>query len=719
MLSRSKMAEPPLFLILAKLGRPSITLDDRNIFDNRIEGDHLGPLGFTSSAEERRSFYDLKFRYYVAKIKAVTEEGNPALLQVPQNGFDVPEISEDLATTLDEWFADEVKAYLLRRLHAPVSVVHETWYNNLPAFDSWASAVTDLAARCTTPELSRMLGTRFPICMEEETRLSEAARKLSAELGNILSVPVPLDAGLLALRTEHLRQALSSITASVAAKIAEGRSSFEDILNVIVRGIKEEYGVKICDYLEVTVSDEYPRLRLLVSSWGNGDHGTIRLAEAAYAKAGGITGSVFLLAPGSGFRWVGTNLLGEDSRQSVRHKVLFESVYGRVSAFLAFPVFDGNLLAGALRLIEPEGTSTGNQGQGMPGTWPFEMRVELCHLADWIGSLIPLLKHAFPGGSHDSPLAEVSRFRPGWLDLLPIRYLSSVLTECVRVASMRSEHRTVACTIAIGTPDACSALKERTRPYPAVQKDRSGGLIEHATDLFGRVVPGAGVFVCEIPQGSDTDVLPLSYTMILATGVLSTEAAASKYENIRDLSFVDVDGGRRVISFYHWGRWSGDYFINEKTGRWQLRVREILIRRLLEHGPGFRPQLISNLVCRYLIPYSYEGHGGLVLLADSMPRSVVAEDGFDVKLPLDDMDSTVFSTIVSVDGGTWIDAEGMVRQAGVLYSSGAGDEARPEGGARHKAAHTVAEGCTDGLIFAISTNRVITVFARGHVLFRF
>ena len=67
------MTENPLFLTLAKLGHPTITLDDRNIFDSRIEGDHLGPVGFTSSAEDRRAFYDLKYRYYTAKVKSITE----------------------------------------------------------------------------------------------------------------------------------------------------------------------------------------------------------------------------------------------------------------------------------------------------------------------------------------------------------------------------------------------------------------------------------------------------------------------------------------------------------------------------------------------------------------------------------------------------------------------------------------------------------------------
>ena len=294
--------------------------------------------------------------------------------------------------------------------------------------ESWVNSVLYLAGQCTTLELSQILDTKFPVCIEEEMRLSEAGQNIYEMLRAILSVPIPSDAGLLALRTERLRPALSNIAAGVAARLAEGRSTLEDILSVIVTGIRDEYDVKVADYLEVTVSDDYPRLRLLVSSWGDNRQEAIRLTEAAYAKAGGITGSVFLLTPGSGFRWVGTNLLGEDSRQSIRHKYLFESVYGETSAFLVFPVFDGNVLVGALRVIEPpETTIVGSDIAGKPGTWPLEMRADLCHLADWIGLLIPLLRHAFPGGAHDSPLAEVSRFRPGWMDWLPIRYLSSVL----------------------------------------------------------------------------------------------------------------------------------------------------------------------------------------------------------------------------------------------------------------------------------------------------
>src|SRR6185437_3245315 len=103
---------------------------------------------------------------------------------------------------------------------------------------------------------------------------------------------------------------------------------------------------------------------------------------------------------------------------------------------------------------------------------------------------------------------------------------------------------------------------------------------------------------------------------------------------------------------------------------------------LMERTHSFRPQLIANLITKFLIPYSYEGHGGLIFLSETLPRRLVAEDGFDVKLPIEDVDSTVFSTIVSVDGGTWIDAEGTVQEAGIIFTSGSSDEARPEGGAR-------------------------------------
>jgi hypothetical protein len=711
------MSDNPLYLELAKLGQPRVAQDDRNIFDSRVEGDHLGSVGFTSSADDRRQFYDLKFRYYTVKVRELLR-GRQEIPSADDGISGELGIGSSLAATLDEWFAEEVKAYLLRRLHAPVEVVHKTWYNDLPAFLQWSDAVAELASHHSTEELSRLLSTRFPVCIEEERRFTGASEEFSSRIQAVLSANVPLDAGVLALRTDNLRSALSRIAGNAAARLAEGPSRLEDILNVIVRGIRDEYRLHVCDYLEVTYSDGYPRLRLLVSSWDGVSRDEIRHTENAYAEAGGITGSVLLLDPGSAHRWVGTNLLGEDPRQSLRHRMLFESVYGQTSAFLVLPVFDGLHLAGALRAIDPNVAETvGNDVDGRPGTWPLYVRAELSHLADWIGSLLPLLRNAFPGGAEDSPLAEVGRYRPGWLDWLPIRFFSSALTECVRVANMRSEHRSVGCSIALGTSGACEILANRARPYPAVQKERRYGLIENAADLFGRVVPGAGIFVCEAPEKVDTEMRALVYSMILATGVLSTEVVAQK-NVLHNMCFIDVDGARRVISIYESGRWSGDYYLNEKTGRWRLRVRDNLMSRL-RFPEEIRPQLLLNLVFRYMIPYSYEGHGGLILLAKSIPRALVAEDGFDVRIPLSDMDATVFSTIVSVDGGTWIDLDGMVRQAGIIYSPGTSDEVRPEGGARHKAAQALSTGCRDGIVFAISANRVITCLSDGRIVLRF
>src|SRR5580658_3822094 len=98
------MSDNPLYLELAKLGQPRVAQDDRNIFDSRVEGDHLGSVGFTSSADDRRQFYDLKFRYYTVKVRELLR-GRQEIPSADDGISGELGIGSSLAATLDEWFA--------------------------------------------------------------------------------------------------------------------------------------------------------------------------------------------------------------------------------------------------------------------------------------------------------------------------------------------------------------------------------------------------------------------------------------------------------------------------------------------------------------------------------------------------------------------------------------------------------------------------------------
>jgi len=241
------------------------------------------------------------------------------------------------------------------------------------------------------------------------------------------------------------------------------------------------------------------------------------------------------------------------------------------------------------------------------------------------------------------------------------------------------------------------------------------GSLDRAADLFGRVLPGAGVFVCDIPEDNDSAMLPLQYSNVLATGCFSAAGVSVRFQSIRDLCIVEIDGRRRVGRIYESGRWLGDYYLNEKNGRWRLRVKSILWKEIRTRVPEACSSAVQDrFLWDLLVPYSYEGHGGLVVLSDTNPRELVAEPGFEVRESMIGMSLSLFSTIVSVDGGTWIDCSGEIRQAGMLFSSASADEDRDGGGARHQAAATILRSMSDAVIIAISSNRVITVLRAGH-----
>src|SRR5664280_1296032 len=448
---------------MAVLASPHADLSDRNIFDNRVEGDHLGEIGFVSSVEARREYYDIKFRYYTERTRSLR-------IDLPEVDVGAP---QQVSRIWDESFAEEMKAYLLRVVQCPRDLVHHTWYNDLPAFKIWSDAVNVLVNEVSTRELSATLGTEFPVNLEEERLIQEQCGQLHQAVQEAAQASVASDVGIRSVLTYGATAALSEIVAELGSTLATRSSTLDELLTTVVRVVAHHFHVRVCDYLTIAMREGEPRLDLLASSWtaSGGDIEKIRSQEAAYRRSEGISGSVFLLEHNRGQRWVGTNQLELDPRQGVRHADIYKSVYGDTQAFLVLPVFEGGDLTGALRVIDREvsqGLPHGNDADGRPGLWPLSLRADLVQVTAWLGSTIPLLREGLADEGSGSILSEVARYRGAWLSSVPSRYASSLLSECARVASMRSEHRSVGCTIAVGSRAASSQFKEMTLQYPSV-----------------------------------------------------------------------------------------------------------------------------------------------------------------------------------------------------------------------------------------------------------
>jgi|GEM_PF-4345779 hypothetical protein len=703
------------YLTIADLNRPFGTMDDRHVWDNRATGPDLGEHSFAEPVE-LREYFNLKFGYFLFKTLSLfgdesghVGDADPPLLETYADAC--RNTPPELLGIWDDVYNDEFKAYLLRVAQIPRDRVLETWYNSLSPFLAWASLADSVVASRSVDELEAALGTTFPVAIDEDRDLYE---RLMASSTEVLSAEPPLVANTMSLKsffhTAMVTETIRSISDAIANLFGNPEAGYDTAISEMMRVISQAFGVRICDYLSITKIDDSPSLQVLASS-SDEDVTLIRRGDRSYKFAAGMSGSVFLLSASDEFRWIGTNRLSDDPRAGPAHTQSFEHVYRHVDSFWAFPVFSTNgVLEGALRSIDlvPDGYVVRDAPK--PGVWSFKARAELACIADWIGSILPILKAAFSAGSRESILTTISRNRPGIVDWIPLPYLGALITQLTRLALIRSEHRAIGCTLAVGSRKACNEFVRDNRSYPAASIRR--GSLSNASSLFGRVLPGAGVFVCPIPEVSSDYADDIVFADVVATGRLTPEAVAEHFGSVDDLCFIDVDGERDVIRIFERGLAVADFFLNEKTGHWQLRVFSRILDRLYLEAPASLGRDTLEAVVRKCIDYSYAGHGGLVVIAPGdVDRDVVSEVGFATDNQLvGPIDPRLFSSIVSVDGGTWIESTGRIKQGGILFLNDDGDDESHGGGARHKAARYLWNNLDEGLVLAVSANRVITAY---------
>lgn len=705
------------FVALAKANRPLKGIDDRNVLDNRTDGENLGIHAF-SSYDLLPEYYALKFRYFSQKLKDLSlAEGDPS--ESAEEGawqHDDPE----LYAIWDQVFADECKAYLLRIAQCPKEAVIEAWYNDVEEFVEWAG----LLERVDSHMLAEALGSEFPVHVETERSNPSRFLQVRADLERHLGSEMAASSMIGGMRTAHVEKVLGRLAIAVNQILVDPEGEFETGLRELVRVIATSFGVRICDLLQVTHYHGSVRLEVIASS-SDQDFQQVRSDEQAYEAAQGITGSALLLSREEPYRWVGTGDLSLDPRAGLKHKDAWEHVYGRVDSFWVFPLFGVEGIEGALRVIDVEpGGYVSSLDAVSP--WSFLVRAELACVADWFCGARALLHTALEGGREESVVTAIARSRrgaslvdgsgsDGLLPWVPLRYLGALLEGLSRLALMRAEHRTVGCMVAVGGPEAVADFVKDVRPYTSIPLAKRSGRLHDAAELFGRVLPGAGVFVCEVRGQDAVDAGDVMYSNVVATAALEPEAVIKQYGAIPDLAFIVVDGDRDMIRVYEEGAAVADYFLNEKSGMWQLREFARSERELVEVFGSHCSRPLLQAALRHIVDFSYEGSGGLIVLADgSVDKRVISRDGFQIEQLLVGMDRRLFASVASVDGGTWIDSStGRVRQAGILFLNDSDEDEVQSGGARHKAAKYLWRHLTDAVIFAVSANRTITGYCAG------
>lgn len=705
---------------IAGVDRPFKRTDDRNVYDNRLEGERTGFQRF--SAEYLDEYLTLKFFYFVRRLEAVFFD-NVLCVEIARSLDEHPFVGEpihaDIASIWDEAFPEECKAYILRTLQCPRDVVIATWYNEIDTCVAWCNALDHLGATLSSTELKERLGSSFPLDLEGERRNYERLVELRQAIGHDFDQPLSGAAVASAFRTRHVEAILDKLLETLYTQLQDPALEFTICLQALLEVIADSYGIRICDYLGVTFRDEAARLMILASS-----HSApvidIRAGEYQYHPAAGITGSAFLLARDFTHRWLGTENLATDPRAGPEHKSAFErdAAYGSVTSFWVFPVFAGDQLTGVLRVVDvtEDGYISGLDGAS---GWPYQVRSELAHIADWLGAIVTVLGVTLDVDREDSIAATVAAVRREGayiVDWVPTQFLSAVLSQLTKLALIRSEHRAIGCLVALTTQGARRELEARTHmpELDGISSDRSQGFLAHATDLFARVLPGAGLFVCPVPIVDSGASVP--YVKVLATSRLDPTDVVDDLSQIPELCLVNVSGERALLRIYEAGRTVADYFLNEKSGTWQLRVFATCFDQVRALCTSERPiqENLLRVILQQIIDYSYEGFGGLFVISrGNIPSSLIADSGFRVDESVRDIDRRLFANIAAVDGGVSINSStGQIREAGIIFNNeDVDDEVRRfVGGARHRAARAIWQKLPETMIVAVSANREITAF---------
>ncbi len=694
--------------IFITIAQPLTQIGDRHVHDNRVEGVNLPPQAFDAK-DYLPDYYSAKFSYFAGKLTLLYPELADSL---PQGSSHAPP-TERLRAIWDQTFTDECKAYLLRVSQLPADAVHVAWYNDTPEFLLWASLLRRLGAQ----KLAHGLTSEFPVDLDRERETVEGLAALTRQFASVVSLDDAQFTSLAGVRTEHNDGVVGELTTMLSSLMADPEADYEWALTQVVAAIRDAYGVRICDLMRVTMRNLEHRLEVLVSSSPSPIE-DVRAAEFHYRFAEGITGSTFLLAKRDPHGWVGTDKLSLDPRGGRKHEDAFKHVYGPVESFWVFPIFSQNGLEGALRVIDvaPNALASTSNSEALSYT----SKAELAFIADWLGSVMAFLGAVLPGTRQEGAVAKIARMRreasdPSETPLswVPLRFFKSLLSDLSQLALVRSEHKPIECLVAIGTHEGLIDLRNDSRAYVSIPDDQRSGRLKDAAGLFARVLPGSGVFLCGVPEADAGDAHDVLYDDVVATSHLQPEVVAENYGPIAELSFVHVDGTRGLLRFYEGGAVVADYYLNEKTGAWQFRPHGDLTAQILEALPDVLPRVQLDAVVRQTIDYSYEGHGGLVVVAGEREiRHVISRDGFVVDQPLRSMDARVFASVASVDGGTWVDVSSMrVKQAGILFLNDELADSMESGGARHKAALSVWRQLSVGLVLAVSANRAISAYA--------
>jgi DisA bacterial checkpoint controller nucleotide-binding len=723
---------------------PQKPIDELRIFDNSLHhvDEHIRVLAQSIGGWPGR--YETYLDLRMSSFAALAAKENPDLLELLKRDAETfasadPSQLAGIAELLEQLFRSqepaESKALLRRLEQLPRQAVIEAWYRPTAGFELWAEAVaTGARARereqwssiraggyarllkqlATDEELAANRADAEPL----QRRLSAASQELLAHLRGEAGLSAEAIEALHALEPvktppkddapSRWRTTLLRVSTELA-EMADVQGG--DLLNAFVVELAKACQCEFCDFASVegsqlrptAISDPASELR--------------ELPEKRYHRAEGIAGSALLLLASSERRWVGTNDLATDPRQSLYHTRWWTKATNYpIHDYWVFPVFrhDGSCF-GAFRVFNRLRSCWEN---GTP--WSDGMLWELREVATWFeAAILPRLgetkvvPRTVAETAHSAAVQHLkAELGLKWIDE---DFLVRLITHATQVTHRRVETLSLGCCIGVFAKP--SSVLTHSTPYYAAGEvlfdtEDSSQHLEDAGLAYAKINPAAGMFVFD-STGRGHGVINLSASDPDDDGAPLLGLSRQHPQSL----LIFLDRGQDCIRIVADGEIAGDYYLSEASGEWTLRMCRQLVERAVKAAPTALTPGDVREVFKRAVDLSYKRIGAMLILGDGTPEHTAYEhETVLTDVNLRSLSPSEFADMAGADGAVRIEPVQGVTAIGALvrtkFSPDPHLEGRPEG-SRHSSAAAFSEMAPNHMVFVVSENRALTVMVNG------
>jgi len=411
-------------------------------------------------------------------------------------------------------------------------------------------------------------------------------------------------------------------------------------------------------------------------------------------------------------RWVGTNNLRLDPRQSLAHTQHWSEATGdAINDYWVFPVFLDGSLYGAFRVFNRLPARWYN---GIP--WPEAMLWELREVADWCGgALLPRLAAGVRTRKvtetvHSSAVQHLkSHLGLEWID---DDFLVMLVTHLTTVVHRVVEAKSLGCCIGVfANPGAVVGHTASYHAAGAVAfSSDSAHPLEDAAAAYHAINPASGIFVFD---GDGVGHAVRQIGLGESLGLQAMEQLSSEH---RDGVIFLLDRGQDCVLVIAHGRVVADYYLSPRNGEWVLRVYEELADRCMARKPSRVPAEDVRDVLGRAMDLSYARVGALLILGDDIPPNTY----FEYETVLDSVNLLSikpweFIDMAGLDGAVHIKPRGRVVAVGALVRTSNGTSRHRGGveGSRHSSAAAFSAAAPEHMVVVVSENRSISVLVHG------